>query len=122
MKEQFLKKKRREKRLQRIRKKILKTTKTGKKPRLVVYRSNKYFYAQIIDDLHGTTLTSGNERGISEKGKLTKSQKAALVGEVIAKKAKEKHIRTVVFDKGFYKYHGRIKAFAQAARAGGLVF
>ena len=92
MKEQFLKKKRREKRLRRIRKKILKITKAGKKPRLVVYRSNKYFYVQIIDDSHGTTLLSGNVREISKKGKLTKSQKAALVGEVIAKKAKEKRV------------------------------
>jgi large subunit ribosomal protein L18 len=98
---------------------------TSNKPRLSVYRSLNHIYAQIIDDTAGHTLASATdaEEGIrgQSKGK-KKSEVAGLVGESLAKKAKEKGIAAVVFDRGGFKYHGRVKAFAEAARKGGLNF
>jgi len=102
----------------RIRKKI---KGTADKLRLCVFRSNKYIYAQLINDDRGEVLVSADDRGFSknktEKGKKQRGEK---VGELIAKKAKEKGIKTVVFDRGGYKYHGRVKALAEGARKGGL--
>jgi large subunit ribosomal protein L18 len=105
---------RREKIQRRIRKKI---SGTSIRPRMSVYRSNSQIYVQLIDDLSRTTIMSASSREvvIAEK-KITKSQKAALVGELIAKKALDAGIKTVSFDRSGYLYHGRIKALADGAR------
>ncbi len=96
---------------------------TSDKPRLAVFRSNKEIYTQLIDDLTGTTMAaaSSREKGISEK-KANKTEKAKLVGKLIAERAKEAGIDTAVFDRSGYLYHGRVKALAEAAREGGLKF
>jgi large subunit ribosomal protein L18 len=91
------------------------------KPRLHVYRSSVHTYAQIINDDTGRTLVSASEVELKAKAK-TKSEKARLLGELIAQKAKDKKIIAVRFDRGAYKYQGRVKAFAEAARIGGLKF
>jgi len=97
----------------------------GGRPRLVVFRSLKHIYAQVVDDERGATLAtasslSADVRGASPAGGNVAAAKA--VGEAIARKAKDKGITTVVFDRAGYKYHGRVKALADAARAGGLAF
>lgn len=106
----------------RVRKKITGTT---ERPRLNVYRSNKHIYAQIVDDFAGKTLvaasTASKELGDSS-AKVKKSEASKLVGELIAKKAKDKGIESVVFDRSGYLYHGRVKALADGAREGGLKF
>jgi large subunit ribosomal protein L18 len=105
----------------RIRKKISGTT---EKPRVSVYRSNKQIYAQVIDDLSGVTLLSASskEKEIATKTGIKKTEQAAFVGKLLAAKCKEKGIENVTFDRGGYKYHGRIKSLADAAREGGLKF
>ncbi|MDD4778857.1 MAG: 50S ribosomal protein L18 [Fermentimonas sp.] len=90
------------------------------RPRLSVYRSNKQIYAQVIDDISGTTLASASSLKIEDK--LPKKEIAAKVGEMIAQNAKEAGIETVAFDRNGYLYHGRIKELADAARKGGLKF
>ncbi|MFH1186794.1 MAG: 50S ribosomal protein L18 [Candidatus Levyibacteriota bacterium] len=90
--------------------------------RLSVYRSNQYIYAQIINDKKGETIVGISEKELSEKEKINKTEKAKKLGAVLAKKALRKKIKTVVFDKGSYIYHGRVKAFAEGAREGGLEF
>lgn len=89
-------------------------------PRLSVFRSNKQIYAQVIDDLTGTTLASASSLAFSEK--LPKKEQAAKVGELIAQQAKEAGVEKVAFDRNGYLYHGRIKELADAARKGGLKF
>ncbi len=93
------------------------------RPRLSIFRSNKQIYVQVVDDLNGATLVSASskEKSIAEKGG-KKSETAALVGKLVASKCKEKGIESVVFDRGGYKYHGRVKSLADAAREGGLKF
>ncbi|MFC5540826.1 MAG: 50S ribosomal protein L18 [Bacilli bacterium] len=95
---------------------------TPERPRLNVYRSNKHIYAQIIDDVAGHTLVSAStlEKGFEGPG--SNKEAAAKVGELIAKRALEKNITSVVFDRGGYLYHGRVKALAEAARENGLQF
>lgn len=95
---------------------------TSERPRLSVYRSLKHIYAQIIDDEKGKTLVSASDFEIKKDKKINKTEIAQKVGELIAKKAKEKGIKKVVFDRGGFKYHGRIKALAEKAKEGGLVF
>lgn len=90
------------------------------RPRLSVFRSNKGISAQVIDDEKGKTLASGSSREIKEK--LTKTEQARAVGELVAKKAKEAGITEVSFDRGTYRYHGRVAALAEGARKGGLKF
>jgi large subunit ribosomal protein L18 len=90
------------------------------RPRLSVFRSNRAIWAQIIDDSNGTTLVSAGSPHVSEK--LSKTDKAAKVGEVLAERAKAAGITQVVFDRGPYLYHGRVKALADGAREGGLEF
>jgi len=109
------------KRHKRIRKKISGTKET---PRLSVYRSLKNIYAQLIDDESNTKILtcSTQQKELKEKVKTNNINAAALLGELIAKGAKEKGIESVVFDRGGYLYHGRIKAVAEAARKGGLKF
>lgn len=92
------------------------------RPRLHVFRSNRYLYAQIIDDNSGQTLVAATELELKAEAKLTKTQKAESLGKLIAKKAKLKKINRVKFDRGRYQYHGRVKALAEAARAEGLNF
>ena len=91
-------------------------------PRLSVFRSNKEIYAQLIDDLNGVTIiaASSKEKDLDTQG--TKSEVAKRVGELVAKKAVEKGIETVSFDRGGYLYHGRVKSLAEGAREGGLKF
>lgn len=93
------------------------------KPRLSVFRSNSDIYAQLIDDANGITLAaaSSRQKDIAAQ-KAPKTEKGKLVGVAIATKAKELGITTVVFDRGGYIYHGRVKAVAEGAREGGLQF
>lgn len=104
----------------RIRKSIEGTTEC---PRMTVFRSNKQIYVQMVDDMAGNTIISASsrEKGIAEK-KVNKIEQAKLVGQLIAEKAKEAGIETVVFDRNGYLYHGRIKSLAEAARKSGLKF
>ncbi len=98
---------------------------TASKPRLSVYRSNMHMYAQIIDDTVGKTIVSASTLDKELKGTLehTNTVEAAIkVGELLAKRAKDKNIDTVVFDRGGYIYHGKVKALADAAREAGLQF
>jgi len=100
-------------------------TGTPERPRLAVFRSLNHIYAQIIDDTAGHTLVSAADIEPAVRkatDKKTKTQVAELVGAAIAKKAKEKGITAVVFDRGGFRYHGRVKALAEAARKGGLSF
>ncbi|MDE6218432.1 MAG: 50S ribosomal protein L18 [Muribaculaceae bacterium] len=92
---------------------------TAQRPRMSVFRSNKAIYVQVIDDLAGTTLCAASSKGL-EGG--TKSEVSARVGEAIAKKAIEKGITEVVFDRNGYLFHGRVKSLADAARKAGLKF
>jgi large subunit ribosomal protein L18 len=95
------------------------------KPRLSVFRSSKHIYAQIIDDVRGTTLVSAStlDKGLREDvPKGTDKAAAAAVGKAIAERAKSAGVEHVVFDRGGYAFHGRVKALADAAREGGLQF
>ena len=91
-------------------------------PRLNVFRSNANIYAQIIDDVAGVTLVSANTLEKGFEGATGNAEAAKKVGLVLAERAKEKGIETVVFDRGGYVYHGRIAALAEGAREGGLQF
>ncbi|MGB9706700.1 MAG: 50S ribosomal protein L18 [Microgenomates group bacterium] len=94
-----------------------------KRLRLAVFRSNKYIYAQIIDDEKGHTLVSASDLSdLGDLGNLSNLEKAKEVGKILAKKALEKNIKYVWFDRRRYKYHGRVKALAEGAREGGLKF
>lgn len=98
---------------------------TAERPRLAVFRSNKHIYAQIIDDVARRTLTASStaEKAVSSGLKSTGNVEAAkAVGADIAKKALEKGVKSVVFDRGGFLFHGRVKALADAAREGGLDF
>lgn len=98
---------------------------TNERPRLNVYRSTAEIYAQVIDDVAGNTLVSASSVDHELRARmagLKKSEQARLVGEAIAKRALEKGIKTVVFDRGGFRYHGRVKELADAARKGGLEF
>jgi len=95
------------------------------RPRLCIYRSSKYIYAQIVDDTQGKTLVAASTAEKDVRGDLKQGgniQASKLVGKTIAERAKAKGIETVVFDRGGYLYHGRIKAVAEAARESGLKF
>lgn len=109
-----------EKRKLRVRKKLMKHE---DRYRLSVFRSNKFSYAQIIDDWNRKTLVAASETDLTEEEKKqTKVERAKAVGKHLASKASEKKIVKVVFDRGQYRYHGRIKALAEGAREGGLEF
>ncbi|MCR5151537.1 MAG: 50S ribosomal protein L18 [Prevotella sp.] len=92
---------------------------TVERPRLSVFRSNKQIYAQVINDLTGTTLASASSLGME---KMPKKEQAQKVGELMAKNALAAGVETVVFDRNGYLYHGRVKELADAARKGGLKF
>ena len=91
------------------------------RPRLSIFRSNKYLYAQIIDDVKGQTLVGVSEKVLEEQNG-AKTDKAKQLGMTLAKKARDLKIEAVVFDKGRFSYHGKVKAFADGAREGGLKF
>jgi len=95
-------------------------TGTEARPRLNVFRANRHIYAQVIDDAKGVTLATASSSEITTKAK--KSDTATEVGKLIAQKALAKNISTVVFDRGGFAYHGRVKALAEAAREAGLKF
>jgi len=95
---------------------------TADRPRLAVFRSLKYIYAQVIDDASGKTIASASSREKDSGAKGANAAAAKAVGALIAKKAKDKGITQVVFDRGGYVYHGNIKALADAARENGLKF
>jgi large subunit ribosomal protein L18 len=103
----------------------LKVSGTDSKPRLCVFRSLNHIYAQVIDDSQGHTLVAASTNEPEIKGDATgksKTGKAELVGSLLAKRAVSKGISQVSFDRGGFKYHGRVKALAEAARQGGLKF
>jgi large subunit ribosomal protein L18 len=106
----------REQKHKRVRKNILGSK---DKPRLAVFRSTQHIYAQIVDDSKGVTLVAASDLTIKEG---TKKDRAMQVGELIAKKAVQSKIKKVIFDRGGFKYHGRIAALADGARKGGLEF
>jgi large subunit ribosomal protein L18 len=91
---------------------------TKEKPRLSVFRSHKYIYAQLIDDIAGKTLVSASSRKL--KKKMKKTEAAEEVGKIIAEKALKANITTAVFDRGPYKYHGRVKRLVESCRKNGL--
>lgn len=98
---------------------------TAERPRLNVFRSLRHIYAQLVDDTVGHTLASAgtlDEELRGELKKLKKTEQAKLVGQMLAKRALEKGVKQVVFDRGGYKYHGRVKALAEGARSAGLQF
>ncbi len=131
-----MKKNKREKRKRRHERVRAKIKGTAKVPRLCVFRSNKHIYSQLIDDEKGKTLVSASDLDIKTKTATAKTQKKAKaqkdltgkaavayqVGQVLVKKALDKKLEKVVFDRGGHKYHGRIKALAEGAREGGLKF
>lgn len=110
----------------RIRRRIRKTIRgTAERPRVFVFKSNRYIYTQAVNDDGGHILASACtlEKGFREVIKNTKNlQSCEKLGEILAQRLKEKHIEKIVFDRGVYPYHGRIKALAEAMRKGGLVF
>jgi len=95
---------------------------TAERPRLVVFRSNSGIEAQLIDDAEGKTLAAASWLGLKKSFKGNKTQQAAEVGKQLAEEAKKANVDSVVFDRGGYLYHGRVKALADAAREGGLKF
>jgi large subunit ribosomal protein L18 len=109
----------RERRHRRVRRKIAGTT---ERPRLVVHRSNRGIEAQLIDDVTGKTLAHASHLGLRKGFKGSKSEQAAEVGKQLAAAGKKAGIESVVFDRGGYLYHGRVRALAQGAREGGLSF
>lgn len=111
------KREKRERRHNRIRTRM---SGTQERPRLVISRSLRKNYAQLVDDAHGKILLAANDTAFLKKG--TKTERAKKVGGELAKKALEKGITLCVFDRNGYKYHGRVKALAQGAREGGLKF
>jgi large subunit ribosomal protein L18 len=96
---------------------------TAERPRLVVFRSNRGIEAQLVDDLERRTIVSASHLALGKsKGAKTKTEQAAAVGKLLADKAAKAGIETVVFDRGGYLFHGRVKALADGAREGGLRF
>ncbi|MBM3139944.1 MAG: 50S ribosomal protein L18 [Chloroflexi bacterium] len=92
------------------------------RPRLAVFRSNQHIYAQVIDDRAGRTLAQASDLEAALRGNGNKTERAQQVGRVLAQRSKEAGIEAVVFDRGGFRYAGRVKALADAAREGGLVF
>jgi large subunit ribosomal protein L18 len=112
----------RKRRHRRVRMKI---SGTPDRPRLNIYRSSKHIYAQVIDDVDGKTIAAAStidKTVMSQIGGKNKKEQAAVVGEVIAERAKAAGVSQVVFDRGGFRYHGRVQALAKSARDGGLKF
>lgn len=119
MKKDEIKKLKREKRTRRVRAKIFGTQ---ERPRLAVFRSLSHISVQLIDDNKGITLVGASDKELKLSGKNSKTETASELGKLLAKKAVEKKITSVVFDRRRYKFHGRIKALADSAKDGGLKF
>jgi large subunit ribosomal protein L18 len=122
MDQQKLKHRRQERRRHHVRRSI---TGTAERPRLTVFRSSKHIYAQLVDDLHGVTLAAASSNLTDVKSGLPYGgniKAAKAVGQKLAEAAKSKGINQAAFDRGHYRYHGRVKALADAAREGGLKF
>jgi large subunit ribosomal protein L18 len=109
----------RQRRQRRIRGKI---SGSAERPRLAIFRSNKGIFAQLVDDQSGRTIAGASWLGVKKSFKGTKTDQAAEVGKLVAEAAKKAGIESVVFDRGGYLYHGRVKALADGAREGGLKF
>jgi large subunit ribosomal protein L18 len=109
----------RERRHRRVRRKI---QGTAERPRLVVCRSNRGIEAQLVDDVEGKTLAAASHLGLKKTFKGSKQEQAAEVGKLLAAAGKKAGVESVVFDRGGYLYHGRVKALADGAREGGLRF
>jgi large subunit ribosomal protein L18 len=109
----------RERRHRRVRGKV---AGTAERPRLAVFRSNKGIFAQLIDDESGRTVAGAGWQGLAKSFKGNKTEQATEVGKAIAAAAKQAGVESVVFDRGGYLYHGRVKALAEGAREGGLEF
>ena len=111
----------RERRHKRIRARV---SGTAERPRLAVFKSNKFMYAQLIDDVAGTTLASASDIKAKDgkADKRTKTERAIAIGAEIAEKAKQNNITSIVFDRGGFRFTGRVKALATSAREQGLVF
>ena len=109
----------RERRHRRIRGKVVGT---ADRPRLAVFRSNKGIFAQLVDDESGRTIAGASWLGLAKSFKGSKVEQATEVGKAVAAAAKQAGIETVVFDRGGYLYHGRVKELAEGAREGGLIF
>ncbi|MDD3593305.1 MAG: 50S ribosomal protein L18 [Candidatus Gastranaerophilales bacterium] len=123
----MIKKKNAKEQARRVHKRIrVKLEGCAERPRLAVYKSGKHIYAQLIDDVAKVTLASASTLDPELKGKFDKNggnvEAAKAVGELVAKRAKEKGVECAVFDRGGFVYHGRVKALADAAREGGLFF
>ena len=112
----------REARLRRHRRVRGRVSGTAERPRLVVFRSNRGIEAQLVDDLEGRTLASASHLAVKKSFKGDKTEQATEVGKLLAANAKKANIERVVFDRGGYLYHGRVKALADGAREGGLIF
>lgn len=110
----------------RIRKRIRKKVRgTSERPRVFVFKSNRYVYTQVVNDKEGHVIVSAStlEKEFREKKKNYKNMEACkILGGIVAKRLKEKKIKNVIFDRGIYPYHGRIKALAEAMRKDGLIF
>jgi len=121
MDQQKLKKKRQLRRRLHVRRSIVGT---HERPRLTVFRSNKHIYAQLIDDLNGVTIAAASSQAGKANTKTSGAnvKAAAAIGQQLAEHAKAKGITRAAFDRGHYRYHGRVKALADAARKGGLQF
>ena len=109
----------RQRRQRRIRGKV---SGSAERPRLAIFRSNKGIFAQLVDDQTGRTIAGASWLGVAKSFKGTKTDQAAEVGKLVAEAAKKAGIESVVFDRGGYLYHGRVKALADGAREGGLKF
>jgi large subunit ribosomal protein L18 len=110
----------------RIRRRIKKKIRgTAERPRVFIFKSNRYIYAQVINDEDGKVITSAStlEKNFREKSKNSKNQEACQsLGEILTKRLKERKIKTIIFDRGTYPYHGRIKVLADSVRKGGIIF
>lgn len=95
---------------------------TSEQPRLSIFRSNKHVACQLIDDVNGVTIAAASGLDLKKDQKGTKTERAALVGQLLADRALEKNVSRISFDRGGYKYHGRVKAVAEELRQKGLKF
>jgi large subunit ribosomal protein L18 len=109
-----------ERRARRVRRARAKIAGSATRPRLAVFRSNRFVYAQLIDDEKGRTLAAASSGEVETAPKATKTERASLVGELLARKAKEIGVTSAVFDRREYRYHGRVRSVAEGARKGGL--
>lgn len=111
-----------QKRAQRHRRVRSKIHGTSERPRVAIFRSARHIYAQAIDDDARTTLTSASDMGLKSADKKTKSEIAYMVGEQLGKNLSEKNVKTIVFDRGGFRYHGRVKSLAEGIRSAKIDF